>query len=66
MKTCSICKKEKELTEFYKHNRMKDGYFSTCKTCISLKKNKKRNENYYLKKTLGHYYNYLNSAIGWR
>jgi len=33
MKTCNICKKEKSLTEFHKHNGRKDGYNEICKEC---------------------------------
>ena len=33
MKTCSKCKIEKELTDFYKKSVSKDGYRSECKDC---------------------------------
>ena len=33
MKICRICKEEKQLNDFYKNTRMKDGYFSSCKVC---------------------------------
>ncbi len=33
MKICSICKKEKELDEFYKKTTSKDGYGYRCKKC---------------------------------
>lgn len=36
MKTCSTCKKEKLLGEYYKHKSYKDGHRSTCKSCCSL------------------------------
>ena len=33
MKTCTRCKTEKPLSEFYADNRRKDGKLSRCKTC---------------------------------
>ncbi|KKL82837.1 hypothetical protein LCGC14_1980740 [marine sediment metagenome] len=36
MKICTKCKKEKELIEFYKAARMKDGYLSVCKICADI------------------------------
>ena len=33
MKTCSRCKLEKELSEFSKRKRSKDGYQYECKSC---------------------------------
>lgn len=33
MKTCTKCKEEKPLTEFYKHKLTKDGFAPHCKTC---------------------------------
>lgn len=33
MKICTKCEKEKDLSEFYKATRMKDGYMSSCKRC---------------------------------
>lgn len=33
MKCCTKCKIEKELSEFYKHKRYKDGYIAYCKSC---------------------------------
>lgn len=40
MKTCSKCKKEKPLSEYYKDKRTQDGYYSGCKKChLSVKNN---------------------------
>jgi len=33
MKTCTKCKQEKELTEFYKDKGSKDGKKNSCKCC---------------------------------
>lgn len=41
MKTCSKCKIEKELTEFYKDKTKSDGFRKTCKSC------KKESNNLY-------------------
>lgn len=34
MKTCICCGKEKDLSDFYKHSRMKDGHLNKCKECV--------------------------------
>jgi hypothetical protein len=34
MKVCSNCRIEKELTEFNKHQKTKDGYINKCKICV--------------------------------
>jgi len=50
MKTCSQCKQTKELTEFHRNKRKKDGYQERCKTCRSAyraeyyKKNKEKED----------------------
>ncbi len=51
MKTCSICQVSKNLTEFYKETRSKDGYAHNCKKCESKRKKtaeaiKQRKERY--------------------
>jgi len=35
MKTCTVCKAEKKVTEFHKDSRLKSGYRSSCKPCVS-------------------------------
>lgn len=35
MKTCTKCKKDKDILYFYKNNNFKDGYNSSCKSCDS-------------------------------
>ncbi len=36
MKTCSKCKLEKDLSDFYKKTTSKDGYRSECKICNNI------------------------------
>ena len=33
MKTCIICNKEKDLSKFYEHKKMKDGHLNKCIDC---------------------------------
>ena len=35
MKACTTCKTKKELTDFHKDSRIKSGYRSSCKVCVS-------------------------------
>lgn len=44
-KICLRCGKEKPLSQFYKHNRMKDGYLNICKKCVKKRVAKYREEN---------------------
>ena len=46
MKTCSKCKIEKELSDFYKKKASKDGFRSECKECNNIA-SKKYKINYY-------------------
>ena len=41
MRTCSHCKEEKNLSEFYKDKTKPDGYRLQCKVCTRKKKKKK-------------------------
>lgn len=43
MKTCTLCKIAKPLSEFGKHAQKKDGLSSWCKPCARLKANKRAN-----------------------
>ena len=36
MKKCSKCKEEKEISNFYKSKRYKDGLYPSCKDCGEL------------------------------
>lgn len=44
-KKCRICKKEKDIQDFYPNARMKDGYFNFCKLCMNLRAKAWRGEN---------------------
>ena len=51
MKNCSICKKEKDYSEFYKNKSKKDGYSFDCKLCRKeYHKNNKNVKTKYLEK----------------
>ena len=45
MKKCTKCKQEKELTEFSKRKRAKDGLQSQCKQCVAAQKKAYREAN---------------------
>lgn len=51
MKTCRICKTEKETSEYYTKKSSKDGYTNECKVCVaSVCKNKiVKTDDYYIK-----------------
>lgn len=51
MKICSKCGIEKPTTEFYKHNRHRDGLASNCKTCTAIsQENYRRNHKEQIRK----------------
>ena len=43
MKKCISCKKEKPLSDYYKHPQMSDGHLNKCKSCVK-DASKKENE----------------------
>lgn len=45
MKVCSSCNVEKNLSDFYKMERMKDGHLNKCKECVKSRVKKHRDEN---------------------
>lgn len=45
MKTCTVCKEEKELNEFNKNKTRKDGYNNICKVCSQERSKRYYNEN---------------------
>lgn len=49
MKVCRSCFESKELSQFYKHKKMLDGYLNNCIECVKAKaiKNRLANIDYY-------------------
>ena len=45
MKVCRTCKKEKDLSEYYKHKDMFDGHLNICKDCKRSGNSKYREDN---------------------
>lgn len=45
MKTCRHCGGEFDLSSFYKHERMADGYLNICKICVKQRVKKHRINN---------------------
>jgi hypothetical protein len=60
MKTCTICKEEKDYSQFYKSNNLKaspDGYQYRCKACNKINMSLKKEKYYeYSKKSALKYY----------
>lgn len=48
-KKCTVCKKEKLLTEFHKRHAGSVGYASSCIMCYKVKAAKKKAEKDYMK-----------------
>ncbi len=45
MKECSSCNVTKNFSDFYKMEKMKDGYLNKCKECVKSRVKKHRHEN---------------------
>jgi len=45
LKQCTVCKVHKDLSQYYKSKREKDGYGYRCKTCDNLVRKISRNRN---------------------
>ena len=41
-KTCTACKEEKNLDQYYKQTKAKDGYRNVCKPCDKVRRNASR------------------------
>jgi isochorismate synthase EntC len=44
MKKCTICKLEKNFSQFFKHKHTKDGFGSLCNDCLKIRSEQKRRE----------------------
>lgn len=44
-KKCRKCEKVKDISEFYKHSKMSDGYLNSCKSCVKQKSLQNRHDN---------------------
>ena len=44
-KICKGCKKEKDISDFYKHPKTSDGYLNYCKECIRIREKEYRLKN---------------------
>lgn len=53
MKTCSICKEEKPLSEYHKAKTNTDGLDRRCKSCRKVEARKGRLNNYFVQYTRG-------------
>lgn len=60
MKQCIICKKEKEISEFYVHPKMADGHLNKCKECCKAYARAKDTKEYDLRRYRKNPKRYLN------
>ena len=58
-KVCTVCNTEKEIYQYYKSYRHKDGYFKWCNTCHEIK-SKNKEHNIKIKRTPEYMINYNN------
>lgn len=57
MKTCSKCKENKDLSEFRKDAKSKDGHQWSCKTCYRIKKSNRSQEEKDIERTKNQLWN---------